>query len=94
MRIRSFRHKGLERLYRKDDPSGLPPAAVAKLRNMFAFLDAMRTEQELRTLPHWGAHPMTGDRRGTWSLSVTRNWRLTFRVIEGELDLVNFEDYH
>lgn len=94
MKIRSFRHKGLRRLYEGDDASGVPPATVPKLRNMLAFMDAMRTTAELRDLPRWGAHRLTGNRKGTWSLSVTRNWRLTFEEHENELELLDLEDYH
>jgi proteic killer suppression protein len=50
----------------------------------------------LRTLPHWKPHQLTGDRKGTWSLTVTRNWRLTFLIDDAEREIVdlNFEDYH
>ena len=47
-----------------------------------------------RTLPTWNAHMLTGDRKGTWSLSVTRNWRMTFRVEDEEIIDINLEDYH
>lgn len=96
MRIRNFVHKGLKRLYTEDNPKGLPPDAVDKLRKMLAFMQDMEDADELRTVPTWKAHTMTGNRKGTWSLSVTRNWRLTFRIdqVEGELFDVNFEDYH
>jgi toxin HigB-1 len=69
---------------------------VEKLRNMLAFLESMDDPTELRALPTWRAHVLTGGRKGTWSLSVTRNWRLTFRVDDAERDIcdVNFEDCH
>ena len=72
------------------------PDAAAKLRKMFAFLDDMEDPEELRSLPAWKAHTLTGDRKGTWSLSVTRNRRLTFRIdtVEREICDVNLEDYH
>jgi proteic killer suppression protein len=54
----------------------------------------METEQELRALPGWRAHQLTGDRKGTRSLHVTANWRLTFRIENQELVEVNYEDYH
>lgn len=52
--------------------------------------------QELRDVPSWEAHQLTGDRKGTWSLTVTRNWRITFRIdpAEGEILDLDFEDYH
>jgi proteic killer suppression protein len=62
---------------------------------MLAYLDDMGDPEELRSLPAWKAHALTGGRRGIWSLKVTRNWRLTFRIdaVEGEICDVNFEDY-
>lgn len=94
MEIRSFGHKALKRLYEEDNPRGLPPEAVGKLRKMLAFLQDMLDPEKLRAFPLWKAHQLTGDRKGTWSLHVTRNWRLTFRVEENEIHDVNFEDYH
>jgi proteic killer suppression protein len=94
VRIRTFAHTGLRRLYLRDQARGLPPEAVDKLRKMLAFLQDMETEQEVRTMPGWRAHQLTGDRQGTWSLRVTGNWRLTFKVEADELVEVNYEDYH
>lgn len=59
-------------------PKGLPPDSVDKLRNMLGFLQDMEDAEELRSIPAWKAHVLTGDRKGTWSLHVTRNWRITF----------------
>jgi proteic killer suppression protein len=62
---------------------------------MFAFLDTMQEPEELRGLTNWKVHTLTGGRKGTWSLSVTRNRRLTFRVDDDrEICDVNLEDYH
>ncbi|MFM2125004.1 MAG: hypothetical protein RL328_1455 [Acidobacteriota bacterium] len=94
MNIRNFLHKGLLRLYVEDSLRGVPPDAVAKLRTMLTFLQDMRSPEELRAFPLWKAHALTGDRKGHWSLHVTRNWRLTFRFQDGEIADVNFEDYH
>jgi proteic killer suppression protein len=94
VRIRTFAHAGLRRLYLKDQSRGLPPAVVDKLRKMLAFLQDMADVEDLRQLPGWKAHPLTGDRRGTWSLHVTANWRLTFRVEDDEIVDLDYEDYH
>ncbi len=94
MRIRNFVHKGLRRLYETDDPKGLPADTVDKLRKMLAFLDAIASEEEVRNIPTWKAHRLTGNRRGTWSLHVSRNWRLTFEIEDDEIANVSFEDYH
>jgi proteic killer suppression protein len=96
VKIRSFAHKGLKRLYAEDSVKGIPPDTADKLRKMLAFLDDMQNPEELRSLPGWKAHTLTGDRKGTWSLSVTGNRRLTFRIdaTEHEIYDVNLEDYH
>ena len=96
MRIRNFSHKGLKKLYEEDNVKGLPPDTVDKLRKMLIFLDEMDDPEELRSLPSWRAHLLAGDRKGMWSLTVTGNRRLTFRVdpVDCVLCDVNFEDYH
>jgi len=96
VRIRNFVHKGLKKLYADDATKGVPPDTVDKLRKMLAFLDDMEDPEELRMLPSWKAHTLTGDRKGAWSLSVTANRRLTFRIDTAEREIcdVNLEDYH
>jgi proteic killer suppression protein len=96
VRIRNFIHKGLKKLYADDVTKGVPPDTVDNLRKMLAFLDEMEDPEELRMLPSWKAHTLTGDRKGTWSLSVTANRRLTFRIDTAEREIydVNLEDYH
>lgn len=62
---------------------------------MLAFIDAVGSLEELSVPPNYGLHPLTGDRAGTWSMTVTKNWRLTFRVSEaGALLDMTLEDYH
>ena len=96
MKIRNFVHKGLKRLYAEDIAKGVPPDTMDKLRKMLAFLDDMQDPEELRALPAWKVHTLTGDRKGTRSLSVTRNRRLTFGIDTAEREIVdlNLEDYH
>ncbi len=96
VRLRNFVHKGLKRLYQEDSAKGVPPDTVDKLRKMLAYLDDMEDPEELRALTVWKVHTLTGDRKGTWSLSVTRNRRLTFRIDMTERDIcdLNLEDYH
>ena len=96
MKIRNFVHKGLQQLYVENRTKGLPPDTLDKLRKMLAYLDDMEDPEELRSLPTWKPHTLTGDRRGIWSLHVTRNRRLTFRIdaAESEICDVNLEDYH
>lgn len=96
MKIRNVVHKGLRRLIEDDDPAGLQPAVVPKLRRTVSFLQDMEREEELRTVPSWKAHPLTDDRKGAWSLFVTKNWRITFRIDPVELEIIDldYEDYH
>jgi proteic killer suppression protein len=94
VRIRNFVHKGLKRLYLEDSAKGLPPDAVGKLRAMLTFLQDIQDPERLRAFPLWKAHLLTGGRQGVWSLHVTRNWRLTFRVSDDEIVDIDFEDYH
>ena len=95
MRIRSFAHKGLKRLYTEDSAKGVPPDTVDKLRKMIAYLENIEAVDELRLLTAWKPHTLAGDRRGVWSLSVTRNRRLTFSIdVENQIVDMNLEDYH
>jgi toxin HigB-1 len=94
VQVRNITHKGLRRLYEEDSSKGLGADTVDKLRKMLGFLDAMHDPEELRSLPTWKADTLTGNRRGTWSLHVTRNWRMPFRVEGDEIVDVNLEDYH
>ena len=89
-------HKGLRRFIENDDASGLQPTVVEKVRRIITFLQDMEREDEIRTVPSWKAHLLTGDRNGTWSLCVTKNWRLTFKIGQDEIEIVNldYEDYH
>jgi proteic killer suppression protein len=96
VRIERFLHKGLKKLYFDDSTKGLPAEAVDKLRKMLAFLQAMNEEDELEAIPIWKAHRLTGNRKGVWSLHVSKNWRLTFWIDRRSKEIrdVNLEDYH
>ena len=96
MKIRNVIHRGLRRFIERDDASGMPPAVVERVRNIVTFLQEMADLKELRDIPSWKAHLLTGGRTGTWSLTVTRNWRITFRIDEGKKEIfdVDYEDYH
>jgi len=96
MKVRNIIHRGLRRFVEDDDVSGLQRECVAKLRRMITFLQDMEREDEVLTIMSWKAHRLKGARKGTWSLTVTRNWRLTYRVDQEEIEIVdlNYEDYH
>ena len=95
MQIDSIRHKALRRFAETGSPKGLPAGSVDRLRNMLAYVDAIEAVEELRVPPNFGAHQLTGDRKGEWSLTVTKNWRMTFRVnAAGAIEDMDLEDYH
>jgi proteic killer suppression protein len=96
MKIRNVIHKELRRFIVEADGSGLPASAAPKIGKIVSFLQDMEHETELRTVPSWKAHQLTGDRRGTWSLFVTRNWRITFRIDRAEIEIIDldYEDCH
>lgn len=72
MDIESVRHKPLRAFAETGKPKGLPGNLVERLRNMLAYLDAIAAVEELKVPPNFGAHLLTGDRAGTWALTVTR----------------------
>ena len=96
MKIRNVIHKGLRRFVENGDASGLPAAVVPKIGKIVSFLQDMSEEEELHLVPTWKAHRMTGDRRGAWSLFVTRNWRITFRIDQESIEIIDldYQDYH
>lgn len=94
MEIESIRHKSLRRFFETGNPKGLVGDA-GRLRKMLAFIDAAEGMDELFVPPNFGLHELAGNRKGTWSMTVTRNWRLTFNLNEeGALIDMDMEDYH
>jgi toxin HigB-1 len=96
MKVLSIRHKGVKRLYLQDDGRDLPAEYVEKIAAMLSFICAMEDEAELKSIPSWKAHQLRGNRKGTWSLTVSGNWRLTLDVDNKRKEVtdLNFEDYH
>ena len=94
MEIESIRHKGLRRYFETGNAKGLV-GDVERLRKMFAFIDAAESPQELTVPPNFGLRELVGDRKGGWSMTVTRNWRMTFGLNQdGALIDLDLEDYH
>jgi proteic killer suppression protein len=94
MIVGKFRHKGLRRLYEDDDPSGVPAQSVKKIKAILAALEFADDLAQVATMPGWKLHPLRGDRKGEYSVGVTGNWRITFRLQGNTVTDVNFEDYH
>jgi toxin HigB-1 len=91
-----FRHKGLRHLHEDGSAKGVPPAMADKLRKLMFALETAETLEQLRRFPGWKLHPLKGELKGSWSLTVTGNWRLIFRYDEQantatDIDLI---DYH
>lgn len=91
--IKTFRHKGLKRLFEKDDPSGVRPDQADRIRQVLGHIDDAVSPSRVG-LPGYRLHPLKGDLTGYWSVTVSGNWRVIFRFDSGnayDLDLV---DYH
>lgn len=91
--IRSIRHKGLKRLYEEDDTRGVTKEHAEKLRDILARLDAATTRQDM-DLPGFRLHPLKGDLKGFWAVTVRANWRVIFRFANGDAVDVDYTDYH
>lgn len=91
--IRSFRHKGLKRLYEEDDHRGVAAENAERLRDILARLDASGTIADM-DLPGFRLHPLKGDRKGYWAVMVRANWRVIFHFEDGEAFELDYVDYH
>jgi toxin HigB-1 len=91
--IRNFHHRGLQRLFERGDRSKIRPDLVAKVERVLARLDASSEARDMN-VPGFGLHAMSGDRKGYWSVVVSRNWRIIFRFESGDASDVDFVDYH
>ncbi len=87
--IRSIRHKGLRRYFEAGISSGIQTAHAVRLRMQLAALDTAQTIEDM-DIPGYRLHPL----KGRWSISVSGNWRLTFEFKDGDVHLLDYEDYH
>ena len=91
--IKRFRHKGLEALFRTGSTKGVDPQLAPKLRRILSLLKDGPLPEAM-ALPGFRLHPLKGDRQGTWSVTVSGNYRLTFEIEENDATNVDLEDYH
>ncbi|AJD49865.1 Plasmid maintenance system killer protein [Isoalcanivorax pacificus W11-5] len=91
--IRSFRHKGLARFFQTGTTAGIQPAHAARLRLILGRLHAAREPCDM-ALPGLRLHPLSGRRADIWSVTVSANWRVTFRFDGEDAEVVDYEDYH
>jgi proteic killer suppression protein len=92
MAIQRFRHKGLERFFTRGTTKGIQSQHAGRLRLILGRLNVALEPRDMG-LPDLGLHPLKGDRRGTWAVSVSGNWRVTFRFEGQEATDVDYEDY-
>jgi proteic killer suppression protein len=94
MNIRGIKHRGVRRFLENDDPRELRPDLVNRARNILTALVAAADMQGVQGPPGWRIHRLSGDREGTWSVSVSGNWRITFDLEGGDITNLDLEDYH
>jgi proteic killer suppression protein len=91
--IASFRHRGLRRLYEKDDSARVPAQDLNRIRLILAALDAAQSAKDLN-IHTFHLHPLKGDLKGFWGITVRANWRIVFRFERGNACEVDLADYH
>lgn len=91
--IVSFKHRGLKRLYEKNDKSKLPADMIDRIAGLLADLDIADAVGDLKR-PSNRLHQLGGDRKGQWSITVRANWRIVFEFRDGDVHAVDFVNYH
>lgn len=94
MKIRSSHHRGLRVFIESGDARGIRPDLVNRVRNILTALIYAANMGEVNGPPGWRIHQLQGDRAGSWSISVSGNWRVTFDIKDGEVCNLDLEDYH
>ena len=91
--IKKIKHKGLRKLFESGIASGIQPQLKERLRKILALLETADSIEDL-DLPGLDLHGLKGPRKGTYAVNVSGNWRVTFKIINGDISDVNYEDYH
>lgn len=91
--IQSFNHKGLKKFFETGSKAGIQASHEARLQIILGRLNASTNPQDM-DLPGLYLHELTGNRKGTWSVRVSGNWRVTFQFNDGHAEIVDYEDYH
>lgn len=91
--IRSFNHKGLAKFFQTGSTAGIQATHAKRLRLILGRLNAASGIKDMN-LPGLRLHELSGNRAGIWSVTVSGNWRVTFRFEDGDAEIVNYEDYH
>jgi toxin HigB-1 len=91
--IVSFKHRGLEAFFLKGTRAGVQAAHAVRLGAMLRRLNVAARPADM-ALPGWKLHPLKGDLKGHWAVWVSGNWRVTFKFIGVDVELVDYQDYH
>lgn len=91
--IKSFKHKGLKKFFETGSTAGIDPKQAKKISVRLSVLNLAKEIKDI-DLPGFFLHPLTGERKGQWSITVTGYWRITFELSNGDVYIVNYEDYH
>ena len=91
--IKSFTHKGLQKFFETGSKAGIQPRHAERLRLQLTALHTARYISDM-DMPGWKLHDLTGNRQNTWSITVNKNWRITFEFRDGDAWIVDYEDYH
>ena len=91
--IKGFKHRGLKQLFKKGNAAGIAPSMSPRLQRVLDAVDRASSPLDLM-IPGFETHQLKGDRKGTWSITITGNWRITFKFEGLDVVQVNLEDYH
>lgn len=91
--IKSFRHKGLRKLFETGVAAGVQASHAKRLRLQLAALDTAEAVEDM-DIPGFRLHPLKGRMRGRWAITVNGNWRMTFEFKDGNAYILDYEDYH
>ena len=91
--IKSFRHKGLKKYFESGNVAGIQPHHAKRLRMLLTALDTAQSIEDMK-IPGFRLHPLKGSEQGRWAVWVNGNWRLTFKFQNGDIHVLDYEDYH
>ena len=92
--IKSFKHKGLQKLFENDDPSGVLVKDADRIKLRLLVLDEASDIEDFRAYPGFKFHPLKGSKKNLYTITIRANWRITFEFVNGDAYILNLEDYH
>lgn len=91
--IISFKHKGLEQFYKTGSKAGIQASHAPKLARILSRLNSAKVPNDMNIIG-WNLHPLSGNLKGHYSVKVNGNWRVTFTLLNGHAEIVDYQDYH